>query len=156
MRKRVFGLAMFMAVSGVALWTQSSVPSAQTVGWCAANPGNVFRIGRDRFFNVVFPYQYTGNLNVFDGGTNTRDQCTASKAGLMQWDTPPPQGSTYHGLTSYEICRDYGAYTVDNTLDNLLWNPNGRQAYIDNVGTEQIGQVNSFTNCCNQWQLNCL
>ena len=126
------------------------------VGWCASNPGGVFREGFDSFNNTILNNGYTGNWAWHDGGWNNSTDCFTNTM-LTIKECDPFGCSSGNQFDAWDVCHSDSRITrVHSRMQDVLWNPNGRAAYLANDGnTVDLGQVDVDTNCCSQFGLNC-
>jgi hypothetical protein len=139
-----------LACTVCALWNAESADvGAQTVGWCAANPGNIYGVAYDHNLNVFYQSSFLSNLAWLDGGVNTSTDCFNFQTARVKDMWSNWYGPEHVGAGDMCASAPGQIWFVRNTMSYVLWNPNGRQAYLDNDGnTVNLGTVNVDSNCC--------
>jgi hypothetical protein len=152
---RLKRLSTLVLLASTFVWTYSELdtPIRATTGWCtAASPGHVVRRGYNTSFQLVTG-DYSDNWMWHAGGRNTPQSCIEAEEGSLAWCD---WACSNPGWDAGSVCAaNPNVYRVDSAYGQLLWNPDGYEAFLQNGGTEIKSPIFVSSFCCEMFGLNC-
>jgi hypothetical protein len=156
MRFRKLCTMAFLTSAFVWTYSEGTVPVRATVGWCASGPNGVADVTR-RGYNINNQQvngPYGDDWTWHDGGRNTAQDCIDDTRDSIAWCTF--DACNQPGTDPRFVCAvNSSVWRVDSILGQVLWNPDGYEAFQQNGGTAIAEPLLAQSYCCAFWNLNC-